>query len=95
MKELETLEELKDYELLSSFKNKAFFGKDVCHYLYKGKRYNVHISWCKTDRGTSWVVSYGTGNNSYLFKDLGYIWDGFDREIAIAKAIKVLETEAK
>ena len=90
MIELETIKELKDYEMLASFKQRAFFGKDVYHYLYKGLFNNVHISYCDFGIKTSWVASYGVGDTEETFLDKGIIYNGYSKFDAIEKTKDIL-----
>lgn len=93
MKELETLKELKDYELLYSEKRSALFGLlryEVNYYLYKGLFYNVMISWCDKGQATSWVATYGTGDTWEFFETLGYVYFGKSKHTAIEKTKDIL-----
>lgn len=89
MKELETLEELKDYELLHSEAHKVFYGI-VYHYLYKGLFNNAHISYVDKDKGKHWLVSMCTGDDLDNFEELGFVYTGFSRGKAMEKAKDIL-----
>lgn len=93
---LETLKELKDYNMVDSFSHYSIFGQKLYHYFYKGNYYSIHISYCKQVYGkTSWIVSYGTGDTLENYNDLGFVYNGYSRINAILVAKSILDRTKK